>query len=154
MSAARAQPLAPGGFWGGPRPPTDAADTAPMTDPPQDKRRWFVGAMAGPRGGWPVAYLEIRSGGEVRLQGEMTILPTGPKWKLRPPALTWQPGLLRAENVRGALTGRHGVRLSGSPGPQATLWCGSPKDVLSALAESGVPTVWHEQPPRVWRWTG
>jgi hypothetical protein len=124
-----------------------------MTHPADDTRRWFVGALSGPWGGWQVAYLEIRSDGQVTLQGEMTILPAGLRRKLRPPAMAWQPGLLRAENVRSALTGRDGVRFSGSPGPRATLWCGSPKDVLSALAESGVPTLWHERPPRVWRWT-
>jgi hypothetical protein len=104
----------------------------------------FVGAMQGPigRGGWPVASLEIRRNGEVRLQGSLW------SWKLRPPPVVWQPGGIRlAENVRGRLSSREGVRISGDPGPRAIFWC-DPRLVLAALDRVGVRTAWNNVGPR------
>ena len=72
----------------------------------------FVGAMSGPtgRGGWPVASLDIRRDGEVRLQGSLW------SWKLRPPHVVWQPGQIRlAENVRGILSSREGIESLANP---------------------------------------
>lgn len=104
----------------------------------------FVGAMSGPtgRGGWPVASLDIRRDGEVRLQGSLW------SWKLRPPPVVWQPGQIRlAENVRGILSSREGIRIIGEPGPSAIFWC-DPHLVLAALDRAGVRTSWTDRPRR------
>jgi hypothetical protein len=118
---------------------------------PVDAER-FVGAMTGPagRGSWPVASLEIRRNGEVRLQGSIW------SWKLRPPPVVWQPGRIRvAENVRRALSSREGIRIVGEPGPAAVFWC-DPRLVLAALDRAGVRTLWTDRPRRVrfWRLKG
>jgi hypothetical protein len=67
--------------------------------------RRFVGAMSGPRGGWPMASLEIYPSGEVVLEGQA--------WKFRPPPVRWLQGTVeRAEHIRGAVTGREGRQAS------------------------------------------
>lgn len=118
------------------------ADTRRVTDLPVR----FVGTMSGPRGGWPVASLELTRSGDVVLRGAM--------WKLHPQPLTWQQGtIVRAENVRGAIIGRDGVRIRGRYGMRAIFWCHDPRQVIAALVDIGVPAVWSERPTRTWgRW--
>jgi hypothetical protein len=94
--------------------------------------------MSGPRDGWPVASLELTPSGDVVLQGTM--------WKLRPAPLTWQQGtIVRAENVRGAITGRGGVRTRGRYGMRAIFWCHNTREVIASLVDIGVPAVWSER---------
>ena len=103
----------------------------------------FVGTMSGPRGGWPVASLELMPSGDVVLQGTL--------WKLRPTPLMWQQGtIVRAENVRGAITGRAGVRIRGRYGMRAIFWCHNTREVIASLVDIGVPAVWSERPTRTW----
>jgi hypothetical protein len=104
----------------------------------------FVGAMSGPRGGWPVASLEIGLSGEVVLQARMG--------KLQPPPMRWLQGtVVRADHVRGIVTTREGVRLRGRYGMRAIFWCHNPREVLAALSDAGVPATLTERPVRTWR---
>ena len=117
------------------------SDTGLVTYSP----RRFLGAMSGPRGSWPVASLEIDASGDVVLQGQGV-------WKLRPPPMTWLSGtVVRADHIRGAISGRQGVRLRGRYGMRATFWCHNPGEVLTALSEAGVPILRSEHPTRTWR---
>lgn len=116
------------------------SDTGLVADSP----RRFLGAMSGSRGSWPVASLEIDASGNVVLQGQGL-------WKLRPPPMRWLSGtVVSAEHVRGAISGRQGIRLRGRYGMRATFWCHNPREVLTALSEAGVPVLWSEHPARIW----
>jgi len=55
-----------------------------------------------------------------------------------------------AENIKGGLLGSDGVRVRAEDRTSVVFWTPVPREVLTALGEHGIKTVWHEHPPKVW----
>lgn len=111
----------------------------------------FVGGMRSGNGNasWPLVSLTVDPHGcvTVQLRGRLLEAVFG-RWL--PKVVYRAADPTHAENVRGGFFRSGGVRLFGEGLATVVFWSSQPREIMTALAEQGVQTTWHERPPKVW----